>query len=282
MFNNTYFVRLTKRLYHKLYSPFEPIFRLSETEKKGNFLKLTFCKILLSPKVQLPYELGRTIRGTKFDRSKDIYSKVVSEILNNKSSDEVIKILYNEYKNFEHKSVSDINNFLTSSKIISYPSWLMVLPWDNSDVATMKKNYLLSFYKNRSENGMSFIDKTLEHYEEKIFSYDTAKSHINQFERLINKIKNQGYIENNYDYPTAVILIKDNEWRWIMSSSGNHRAHIKKELNYNYINCKVSGVVNFSKLHRLKNVVNGIFNKKEAAMLFDNVFKGEVPVRGAI
>ena len=282
MFNNTYFVRLTKRLYHKLYSPFEPIFRLSETEKKGNFLKLTFCKILLSPKVQLPYELGRTIRGTKFDRSKDIYSKVVSEILNNKSSDEVIKILYNEYKNFEHKSVSDINNFLTSSKIISYPSWLMVLPWDNSDVATMKKNYLLSFYKNRSENGMSFIDKTLEHYEEKIFSYDNAKSHVNQFERLINKIKNQGYIENNYDYPTAVILIKDNEWRWIMSSSGNHRAHIKKELNYNYINCKVSGVVNFSKLHRLKNVVNGIFNKKEAAMLFDNVFKGEVPVRGAI
>jgi len=282
MFNNTYFVRLTKRLYHKLYSPFEPIFRLSETEKKGNFLKLTYCKILLSPKVQLPYELGRTIRGTKFNRSKDIYSKVVSEILNNKSSDEVIKILYNEYKNFEHKSVSDINKFLTSSKIISYPSWLMVLPWDNSDVATMKKNYLLSFYKNRSENGMSFIDKTLEHYEEKIFSYDTAKSHVNQFERLINKIKNQGYIENNYDYPTAVILIKDNEWRWIMSSSGNHRAHIKNELNYNYINCKVSGVVNFSKLHRLKNVVNGIFNEKEAAMLFDNVFKGEVPVRGAI
>ena len=282
MFNNKYFVRLTKRLCHKLYSPFEPIFRLSETEKKGNFLKLTYCKIFLSPNVRLPYELGRTIRGTKFDRSKDIYSKVVSNILNNKSSDEVIKILYNEYQNFEHESVLDINNFLTSSKIISYPSWLMVLPWDNSDVTTMKKNYLLSFYKNRSENGMSFIDKTLEHYEEKIFSYDTAKSHVNQFERLINKIKDQGYIENNYDYPTAVILIKDKKWRWIMSSSGNHRAHIKKELNYNYINCKISGVVNYSKLHRLKNVVNGIFNEKEAAILFDNVFKGEVPVRGAI
>ena len=88
--------------------------------------------------------------------------------------------------------------------------------------------------------------------------------------------------ENNYDYPTAVILIKDNKWRWIMSSSGNHRAHIKKELTYDYINCKVSGVVNFSKLHRLKNVVNGIFNEKEAAAIFDNVFKGEVPVRGPI
>ena len=282
MFNNICFVKLTKRLYLKLYSPFESIFKLSESENKGNFLKLTYFKILLSPKVQLPYKLGRTIRGTMFDRSKDIYSKVVAEILNNKSSDEVIKILHDEYQNFEHKSVSDINNFLTTSRIISYPSWLMVLPWDNSEINTMKKNYLLSFHKNRSENGMSFIDKTLEHLEEKIYSYDTAKSHVHQFERLIDKIKVQGYIENNYDYPTAVILIKDNKWRWIMSSSGNHRAHIKKELNYNYINCKVSGIVNFSKLHRLKNVVNGIFNEKEAAILFDNVFKGEVPVRGAI
>ena len=282
MFNNICFVKLTKRLYLKLYSPFETIFKLSESENKGNFLKLTYFKILLSPKVQLPYELGRTIRGTMFDRSKDIYSKVVAEILNNKSSDEVIKILHDEYQNFEHKSVSDINNFLTTSRIISYPSWLMVLPWDNSEINTMKKNYLLSFHKNRSENGMSFIDKTLEHLEEKIYSYDTAKSHVHQFERLIDKIKVQGYIDNNYDYPTAVILIKDNKWRWIMSSSGNHRAHIKKELNYNYINCKVSGIVNFSKLHRLKNVVNGIFNEKEAAVLFDNVFKGAVPVRGAI
>ena len=67
-----------------------------------------------------------------------------------------------------------------------------------------------------------------------------------------------------------------------MSSSGNHRAHIRKELNYNYINCKVSGIVIFSRLNRLKNVVNGIFNEKEAAILFDNVFNGEVPVRGPI
>jgi hypothetical protein len=282
MFNNSDFVKLTRRLYLKLYMPFESIFRLSETEKMGSFLKLTYCKIILSPTVQLPYKLGRTIRGTKFDSSKDIYSKVVEEILNNKSSEEVIKILHDEYQNFEYKSVSDINNFLSSSKIVSYPSWLMVLPWDDSDSNTMKKKYLLSFYKNRSENGMSFINKTLKHIEEKIFSYDTAKSHVHQFERLINKIKDQGYIENNFDCPSAVILIKDNKWRWIMSSSGNHRAHIRKELTYNYINCKVSGIVNFSRLNRLKNVENGIFNEKEAAILFDNIFNGEVPVRGPI
>ena len=282
MFNNTYFVKLIRSSYLRLFSIFEPIFKLSETEKEGDFLKSTYFKFLLSPTVKLPYKLGRSIRGTEFDSSKDIYSKVVMEILSNKSLDEITKILYDEYQGFKHKSVSDVNNFLTSSKIISYPSWLMVLPWDNSEINSLKKNYLLSFYKNRSANGMSFTDKKLEQIEERIFSYDTARSHVHQFKGLINKIKHQGYIENNSDYPTAVILIKNNKWRWIMSSSGNHRAHIKKELTFKSINCKVSGIVNFSKLNRQKNVVNEIFNEEEAAVLFDNVFEGKVPVRGPI
>lgn len=282
MLNNTYFFKFIKSSYLRLYSLFESIFRLSEAETEGHFLKSTYFKFLLSPTVKLPYKLGRSIRGTQFDSSKDIYSRVVMEILNNKSSDEIIKMLYDEYQDFKYKSVSDINNFLTSSKIISHPSWLMVLPWDNSDINTLKKNYLYSFYNNRSANGMTFIEKKSEYIEARMFSYDTASSHVNQFKDLINKIKCQGYIENNNDYPTAIIFIKDNKWKWMMSSSGNHRAHIKKELDYNFINCKVIGIVNFSKLNRLKNVVNEIFNEEEATILFENVFEGEVPLRGPI
>ena len=67
-----------------------------------------------------------------------------------------------------------------------------------------------------------------------------------------------------------------------MSSSGNHRAHIRKELAFNSINCKILGIVNFSKLSRQKNVLNKIFDEKEAAILFENVFEGETPVRGPI
>ena len=77
MFNNSDFVKLIRRLYLKLYMPFESIFRLSETEKKGSFLKLTYCKILVSPTVQLPYKLGRTIRGTKFDIQKTSTPKLL-------------------------------------------------------------------------------------------------------------------------------------------------------------------------------------------------------------
>ena len=40
--------------------------------------------------------------------------------------------------------------------------------------------------------------------------------------------------------------------------------------------------MNFSKLNKFKNVVNEIFNEEEATILFENVFEGEVPIRGPI
>ena len=184
MLNKTYFFKYIKSPYLKLYSHFEPIFRLSMAETEGDFLKSTYYKFLLCPTVKLPYKLGRSIRGTQFDSSKDIYSRVVMEIINKKSLDEIIKMLYSEYQDFKNKSVYDINNFLTSSKIISYPSWLMTLPWDKVDINTMKKNYLNSFYKNRSANGMSFTDKKLELIEERIFSDNFI---IEDFESLFLK-----------------------------------------------------------------------------------------------
>jgi hypothetical protein len=54
---------------------------------------------------------------------------------------------------------------------------------------------------------MSFRDSKLKYIEDKMFSYETASSHVYQFKELINKIKSQGYIEDSYDFPTAVILV---------------------------------------------------------------------------
>ena len=68
----------------------------------------------------------------------------------------------------------------------------------------------------------------------------------------------------------------------MMSSSGNHRAHIKRELGYNFINCRVTGIVNFSNLSKCKNVLNNIFDENEATILFENIFNGKIPVRGPI
>lgn len=276
------FFKFIRLLQDKLFFVLRPLLSLTLIEAKGNYSKLLYFKFLLVSTVKLPYELGRTVRGVEFHASYDIYSRVVKEILNDVPSKKIKEMLFDEYQSYKNKSIVDLNNFLTVSKIISYPSWLMVLPWENSNISTLKNDYLNSFYKNRSANGMTFSDKKLESIEAKIFSYDTASSHVNQFKRLINKIKNQGYIENNNDYPSAIILIKDNKWKWMMSSSGNHRAHIKRELDYNFINCRVTGIVNFSKLRKCKNVLNNIFDENEATILFENIFNGKIPVRGPI
>tara|TARA_B100001248_G_scaffold241539_1_gene208241 strand:- start:76 stop:867 length:792 start_codon:yes stop_codon:yes gene_type:complete len=260
----------------------EPLLGLSTKEKDGNLFRLTYFKFLICPTVKLPYKLGRSVRGVQFDGSKDIYSKVVVEILENKSINEITKNLYEKYQDCKDKSVYDINNFLSSSKIKHQPSWLMIYPWENINHRTLRKSYLNSFYHNRSANGMSFTNKKLKYIEDRMTSYDAAKSHILQFKNLINKIKQHGYIENHDDYPTAVILIKDNKWKWMMSSSGNHRSHIKKELNFNFINCKIIGIVNLTNAKNYKNVRNGTFNEEEASILFENAFEGKIPIRGVL
>lgn len=282
MFSKSCFFKIIQRLHSSLYLLTEPLLRLSTKEKDGNLFKSTYFKFLICPTVKLPYKLGRSVRGIQFEGSKDIYSKVVVEILENKSLNEITKKLYEKYQDCKHKSVYDINNFLSSSRIKSHPSWLMIYPWENTNHVTLRESYLNSFYHNRSANGMSFTNKKLKYIEDRMTSYDAAKSHILQFKNLINKIKQYGYIENHDDYPTAVILIKDNKWKWMMSSSGNHRAHIKKELNYNFINCKIIGIVNLSEIKNYKNVVNETFNEEEATILFNNAFEGKTPIRGVL
>ena len=282
MLSRSYFFKIIRRLHSGLYLMTEPLLRLSTEEKDGNLFKSTYFKFLVCPTIKLPYKLGRSVRGVQFEGSKDVYSKVVVKILENKPLDEITRKLHKKYQDCKHKSVHDINNFLSSSKIKSQPSWLMIYPWENTNHMELRESYLNSFYHNRSANGMSFTNKKLGYIEDRMTSYDAAKSHILQFKNLINKIKQYGYIENHDDYPTAVILIKDNKWKWMMSSSGNHRAHIKKELNFNSINCKIIGIVNLSDIKNYKNVVNETFNEEEATILFENAFEGKIPIRGVL
>ena len=63
---------------------------------------------------------------------------------------------------------------------------------------------------------------------------------------------------------------------------GNHRSHIKKELNFNFINCKIIGIVNLTDVKNYKNVRNGTFNEEEASILFENAFEGKIPIRGVL
>ena len=256
--------------------------RLNKDEINGNLNFYTLFKFQISYSLELPFSLGRTVRGLKFTSESDVYSKVVQDILNGKNTNQLINSLSIVYKNYESKKVSEVNKFIENKKLRNYPCWAMILPWEKSELNSVKQRYLLSFYRNRSENGMKFIDDKLDHVETMLSSRDHAKSHIDQFKKLIQKIKRTGYINNYNDLPTAFILIKGKKWVWMMSSSGNHRAHIKSGLKSKFIKCRICGVIKYSELYKSKNVKQKIFTENEARYLFDKIFKGEKPIRGSI
>lgn len=267
-----------KTLIIKLFSQI----RLKKVEINGNLKYFTLLKFNASYSINLPFSIGRTVRGVKFDSELDLYSNVVKGIINGKDPEQLINFLHNNYKNFESKKVSEVNKFIKNKKLRNYPCWAMIMPWEKSELNSVKKRYLLSFYQNRSANGMIFKDNKLDHIETLLSSRDHAKSHIDQFKNLIQNIKKRGYIINYNDLPTAFIFIKDKKWFWMMSSSGNHRAHLISELKLRSIKCRIVGIIKYSELNKFINVKEKIFTEDEARYLFDKIFKGEKSIRGSI
>ena len=256
--------------------------RLNKEEINGNLKYFSLLKFNASYSMNLPFSIGRTVRGVKFDSELDIYSNVVKGIISGKDSEQLINFLHNNYKNFESKKVSEVNNFIHNKKLKNYPCWALILPWEKNEINTIKQRYLSSFYINRSQNGMKFKNKKFEEIESKIYSFETAMSHIIQFSNLLKKIKIKGYINNYNDLPTVFIFVKGKKWIWMMSSSGNHRAHIMSELNSKFIKCKIAGIIKYSELNKTPNVVNKLYTENEAKYFFDKIFKGENPIRGPI
>lgn len=267
-----------KTLILKLFSQI----RLKKDEINGNLKYFTLLKFNASYSIDLPFSIGRTVRGVKFDSELDIYSKAVKGIINGKDPEHLINFLHNNYKNFESKEVSEVNNFIHNKKLRNYPCWAMILPWEKNEISTIKQRYLSSFYLNRSQHGIKFKNKKFEEIKSMIYSLDHAKSHINQFTSLLKNIKTNGYINNYRDLPAALIFVKGKKWIWMMSSSGNHRAHIMSELNSKYIKCKIAGIIKYSELDKSPNVLNKLFTQNEAECIFNKVFKGENPIRGPI
>lgn len=240
-------------------------------------------KIKRSFSINLPFHKGRTVRGLGFtNQIKDPYSEIASSLLKGQGVEEITEKLFSIYQEFKNYSVYDFIEDLGEEKFKFTPLWAIVNPWDNLSLEQNKKAYLDSFYKNRSENNLNFENSKKIHIESILYSKESAKSQVVQFQTLIKKIRTNGYIENPIDMPIAIILIKNSSWCWIMGDSGNHRAHIRKELGYTNIRCKISKVIEYKDLVNTKNVNNSNFSLSQAKLLFDRIFEGKEQIRGPI
>lgn len=270
-------------LYKKFRFLVDSLIGLNDKELIEVLKKSTLQKIKLSYSINLPYSKGRTVRGLSFTNEiKDPYSKIVADLLIGNSIDSITENLFSMCKEFKNYSVYEFIDNFNEGKFKSIPLWAIVNPWESISLKESRISYLNSFYVNRSEHNLVFTNSSNSFIESVIYSKESARSQVTQFDKLLKIILNNGYIENSNDLPTAVILIKNNKWCWIMSHSGNHRAHILKELGHSNLRCKIVGIVEYNDLSNCKNVLNNNYSLTQSKLFFDRVFEGKNPIRGPI
>lgn len=253
--------------------------KVNNYEKSGR-LKF-FSKIKFIPKTTLnvPFSLGRTIRGLSFDScfTKDPFGVFIKRILKNKNELDSINYLFSLYKKESKLNASDLLGFKNNFKLSKFPAWSLVMPWDQITIEEKNRLYEDQLIKSR----LIFFDQKKIYKNKKNFFYsiDNAKSQLIQSKNLINSIKEKGMLKS-LSLPKIIILIDGNEWRWCMSGQGNHRSYISYGLNNFFFECEIESVINKKNLNMLRNVQNKLFSLSEAEEIFDLFFTGKKCLRG--
>jgi len=104
------------------------------------------------------------------------------------------------------------------------------------------------------------------------YSDDAWVSHAKHFYKMISSIKKDGF--HPFSLPIVDVLLKDNDIRYIMSSTGNHRLISAFAAGVNLVNVKLGNVINIKNIENWTNVRNGLFSKDEAQKIFLDYFEG--------
>jgi hypothetical protein len=263
------------RFIHKLFG----FNKLSSHENNGSFDYLTKFKFIKKAIHFLPYSRGLTIRGVSFsDYSKDPFGSCFkNQDFENFNKDIYIKNLEKFYTNEKNKKIKDYNSVFLNSKYQDYPIWSFSYPWENMSIDEKFKYYPKLVLQNRAEYVVNSDNLNFSN----LYNLDYAITHANQFDNLLNIINSQGF-NPNLSRPKVIILIKNNEWKWIMSGQGNHRAYLMRFLKKDSLPVEIESVIYYKKLKKLKKKGNLSYTEKQAKAIFDFVFDGCNVSRGII
>jgi len=224
-----------------------------------------------------PFALGRTIRGLSFSKNlmKDPFGRVCSDLVHKKSIDGFAENLYEAYLHEKGTSVSDLLGLPNDNNRENFPSWSLVLPWDELSLEEKQKNYSNAFITNRSSNGHNFSSGEL------FYSLEGAESQAHQTYKLYESIVLNG-IKTSNKWPRINILIDGDKWVWMMSGEGNHRAYLFYLFGEEKIYSQIDQVVKKQDSSKWPNVINNTYSREEAELIFDRAFNGSSPVRGIV
>lgn len=253
--------------------------KLTPKENNGVFDVLTKFKFIKKSIHFLPYSRGLTIRGISFlVYNKDPFGSCFkNQDFKNFNKNTYAKKLEKFYISEKNKKIKDYNSVFLNSKYHNYPIWSFSYPWENMSIDEKYKHYPKLVLQNRIEYVVNSENLNLSN----LYNLDYAISHANQFDDLLNKINSQGF-NHDLSRPKVIILVKNNEWKWIMSGQGNHRAYLLRFLENNYLPVQIESIVHYEKLKKLKKKGNFSYTEKQAKKIFDYVFDGNNVTRGII
>ena len=251
--------------------------KLNPSEISGLLSTYTGLKLSRNFVFEFPYSIGRTIRGLDYsDCGSDVYLKALEDQKHKpfdlKTFSNLIARTYSEELSL---TVADKLPIVKGSKLGSLPLWAMAYPWESMSPYDKLSNYPSNVIDNRS-----FHLETTPLVRGNFLDPDCfGMSHAVQFSSLLSSISEKGF-QASRSLPCVYILRTKNQWRWIMSGSGNHRAYILNFLSYQSLPAQIIGVIDRDHLFNLPLVRNGDFTLEVAEKIFDLVFAGSTSLRG--
>lgn len=256
---------------------------LSKVELQGFIKPLTRFRLMPYTKIEVPYFLGRTVRGTSYDGNimLDPAGRLCMDVFSDEDCKTAVCNLSTVFDKQKNMSAADIVNLSNNIKLKKYPAWALVMPWEKLSIEEMFESYPEIFYKNRHEQGLIFEDKSRSSIIKTMYSPRFIENRVNQMNKLYESIMRHGFLQDS-NLPKINILVKENEWRWFMGDGGNHRSYVLFFLGHKFINARVSSIIHKSEVNKWHNVRNGTYSVSDAEIIFDSYFDGSRVHRGMV
>lgn len=251
--------------------------RLSSSEASGCLSMITSFKFIKKNIIKLPYHRGLTIRGVSFNhercKSPDGFIRALEAEDDSINEDKFYSVLSSVYAEEQGLMISDFHNGIKDSNLRAKPIETFAYPWESNSIIKKEHSYKSELIQNRSCYKPNLSND--------VYDISHIDSHFIQFSTLYKSIMQHGFLSNN-NPPKVFILVKDKEWKWIMSGDGNHRAYCNHLLGSQDLLVTIQGVIDRNNIF-IQSKRNGHkYSKSELDDLFDILWSGQYCVRGIL
>lgn len=185
------------------------------------------------------------------------------------------------YKSIQPVNVAELFNLEgeLNTELVDVPAYAMVLPWKNMDMKT-NKNFVEKYV--RHENKARGRELSVSHGVQQFgpISKEKGDLEIKTLIKLTESIKQKGYSrsDNKNDDITAVVLVKDEDYKY-MVHDGTHRAAALTALGYKFLTIRIEPSVIPAFIYRNEvkywpQVNSGLYSREQALQIFDTIYMG--------